>query len=153
MAIEHRAIVISEWMLRGINRLSMLADDRLAGGMSVSDITGQQPNAGGEARTSPNALLVLGDEIIDAAWNILEVDVRFYVMARQSWDTSDPETLIFNNFNEVLNQTQVDDMVADIQTRFTDIAIEDLAAIQRNKTRLIVVRDLVTDWKEFSKIT
>jgi len=159
MAIKWRGYVMTKWALEGNERLSLLAKEipLAPTPFDVIDITGQQPDEIGEARTTPNVLIVLADNVTNGVWNAIKADVRYFVLMSQSWDTTDPDTLLTNTFDNFVTAGQVTTFTTAIQTAFPDINTKHLE-ITGNKiiiqglTREQVLVKLTNKWSKFLKI-
>ena len=134
-----------------------MASEATAAIGAVDDITGQQV-VGGEVRTTPDVLIVRARDISNAAWNAIKGDARFYVLARQTWDDTDPTVLTFNNFDNAVTAGQVSTFISDIQTRYPDVDtahLEDAGqgAIEAGLTRQQVIKRLGKRFERFAKVT
>jgi len=143
-------------VLEGDTRLSLAAQLAPAG-VSVSDLTGQQPDANGEARTAPDVLIVEVTNLTDGQLNAMQGDNRFYILARQTRDDVGDGDLTFDNFDNVVTAGQVSTFISDIQTAYPDVDtahLEDAgqAAIEAGLTREQVIRRLVRRWRKFTKV-
>ncbi len=156
MANRHRIICITRWVLDGDERLS-LAAQLAPDNVSVNDLTGQQADVNGEVRTAPNILIVEVSNLTNGQRTAFEGDDRFYVLARQTWDTADDGLLTFDNFDNAVTAGQVSTFISDIQNRYPDVDTDHLedagqAAIEAGLTRQQVIRRLVRRWKRFLKV-
>lgn len=150
---------MTKWAVVDGVRMSLLSSEiSLAPtGFDVTDVTGQPADPiTGEARTTPDVLIVLADNVANGVWNAIKADPRYFVLMSQSWDTGDPDTLLTNTYDNVVTAGQVTTFINAIQAAFPDVQTEHLedageAAIQAGLTREQVRVKLIRRWAKFLK--
>ncbi len=159
MATHWRGFVMTKWAVVAGVRLSLLSSETVLAptAFDVRDVTGQQVDAGtGEVRTTPDLFIVLANNVTNGVWNAIKADARYFVLMSQSWDTTNPDTLLTNKYDNVVTAGQVTTFINAIQAAFPDVQTEHLedkgeAAIAAGLTREQVLVKLAKRLERFSK--
>lgn len=155
MANRHRVALITKWQIDPDGTQHPAGIGALSAGESWSDITAQQADANGNVVTVPN-MYIIEAEIGDASLALLQASPNHYLLARETWDDSDPTTITFTNFTNNVTLAQATTFKGDILTRFPDAQLSDLQdnavdLIRSGVTRQEVIALLVAHWKKFIK--
>lgn len=101
-------------------------------------------------------LYIIRARLFDANFNLVKNSNRFFILARKTWDDSDPGTFTFNNFDDVPNAQQLKAFGDTILARFPDVDADKLkengqAIIKAGLTREQIINKLIVRWRRFEK--
>ncbi len=121
-------------------------------GEAWEDVTGQPAI---NLPTTPSLYLIRA-RLFDANFNIVKSSNRFFVLARKTWDSADPDIITFNNFDDTPTAQQLNVFGDAILARFPDADASNLkengqAIIRAGLTREEIINKLIIKWQTFEK--
>jgi len=153
MATINEITVCTKWINDAEGNRPDLGDFiTMIAGEAWEDITGQSAT---KLPTTPS-LYIIRARLFDANFNIVKNSNRFFILARKTWDTTDPDILTFNNLDEVPTTQQLQAFGDAILARFPDANVDKLkesgqAIIKAGLTREQIINKLITRWRKFEK--
>ena len=124
----------------------------LASGEAWEDFTGQPAT---NLIVTPN-LYIIRARLQNSNFNTVKNSNRFFILARKSWDDSDPETLIFNNLDDEPTAQQLIAFKDTIVARFPNVDEDKLKQAGQNilvagLTRAEIIAKLAIKFRQFEK--
>ena len=150
--IINEVIVCTKWNENDIRHPDFDEFLTLEAGEAWEDCTGQPAT---NLIVTPN-LYIIRARLQNTNYNTVKNSNRFFILARRSWDDSDPETLTFNNFDEQPTAQQLIAFKDAIIARFPNVDEDKLkeagqVILRAGLTRSEIIVKLANRFRQFEK--